>query len=96
MSSQASKKRFVDFVETSKTISSPRNLFRMCFLSLRIDAQIKKSQKEKQFLQSCRGSTLDKQQTIKAGKPELKIYKLLATCLGHTYQIAGGHHQVLD
>lgn len=26
---------------------------------------IKKSQKEKQFLQSCRGSTLDKQQTIK-------------------------------
>jgi len=39
------------------------------FLSLSFDAQIKKSQKEKQFLQSCRGSTLDKQQTIKVRKP---------------------------
>lgn len=28
--------------------------------------QVKKSQKEKQFLQSCRLSTLDKQVTIKA------------------------------
>ena len=38
----------------------------MIFHYCSMTAEIKKSQKEKQFLQSCRGSTLDKQQTIKA------------------------------
>ena len=72
---ETSKKRFIDFARASGPYIRP-SVHGLAF-------EVKKSQKEKQFMQSCRLSTLDKQVIIKA----LALGKGSKTC-------TGGHHQV--